>query len=321
MTDTMQQDLNGILVLDKPPDLSSARLTEKVKRLLGVKKAGHTGTLDPFATGVMVICIGKATRLARFFLHGPKTYQAKLYLGVETDTLDATGKIVATKKPENFSEATLKSVFRQFEGKSMQTPPVYSALKQNGVPLYKLARKGKPIQKPKRPVCFYYLEILDINLPEIRFEVSCSGGAYIRSLCADIGAVLGCGGHLKVLRRIESCGFSLKDAVTLCQLEKIFAASPSARPELSTILIPMAQALRFIPQCVADSVLMDKIVNGKPVGPGDLPLVPEKKGNSGRPNYKIDSFFKVVNSEGDLLAVLSHGKTGKTYDYCCVFPS
>lgn len=322
MNNSMQQTLNGILVLDKPPNISSASLTGKVKKLLGAKKAGHTGTLDPFATGVMVICIGKATRLARFFLHGPKTYRATLYLGVETDTLDATGKILATRKPEDYSEEDLKSVFKQFEGKIMQTPPVYSALKQNGVALYKLARKGAPVQKAKRPVWFYRLKILDVRLPEVCFEASCSAGAYIRSLCADIGTRLGCGGHLKTLRRTESCGFSLNGAVTPLQLEKIAAQAPSDKSGVSSILIPMAQALRFIPQCVADTALTKKIANGRPVGPNDLSLTAQNVilTGSDRLHDEAGSFFKVVSSQGDLLAVLSQGKTGKTYKYCCVFP-
>ncbi len=208
--------MHGIFVIDKPENISSAAVVARLKKILGVRKAGHAGTLDPFATGVLVCCVNQATKLARFFLHSNKKYTAVLKLGVETDTQDLTGTVISRCEDINFDEKKIKSVFEKFKGAIEQVPPVYSALKHEGVPLYKLARQGKPVQKPPRPVFISCLNIIEINLPEISFEVSCSGGTYIRTLCADIGAELGCGGHLKELRRTESSGFPLMNLL-LCR--------------------------------------------------------------------------------------------------------
>ncbi len=199
-------NLNGVLVVDKPAGISSAKAVAIVKRLLGVRKAGHAGTLDPLATGILVCCLNRATRLAYFLLKGAKTYKAVLHLGVETDTQDATGNIITQHRNIIANEAEIRAVIKRFEGKIKQLPPVYSALKHDGVPLYKLARRGKPVQKPAREVFIKKIRIHAIDLPYIRFTVSCSTGVYIRALCADIGTTLGCGGHLKELRRVASSG-------------------------------------------------------------------------------------------------------------------
>jgi tRNA pseudouridine55 synthase len=177
---------SGIIVVDKPADITSARVVARIKKFFGAPKAGHTGTLDPFATGVMVCCINNATRLSRFFLHGNKKYEALLHLGIETETQDSTGTIIATCDEVHFSDKTIQTVFKQFEGTLYQHPPIFSALKHKGIRLYKLAREGKPVQKPPRRISISYIKILEIDQPLIRFEVSCSAGTYIRTLCADI---------------------------------------------------------------------------------------------------------------------------------------
>jgi len=302
--------LNGIIIIDKPVNITSAKTVSRVKTLLTAKKAGHTGTLDPFASGVLICCINRGTRLASFFLHGNKKYEAVLHLGVETDTQDATGVITATcgieaGKDEKYNEAEIQAAFKHFEGTIEQVPPVYSALKHNGVPLYKLARKGTPVQKPARQIHISAMNILDIKLPYVRFEVSCSAGTYIRTLCADIGKILGCGGHLKDLRRIESCGFTLSEATPLQELEKLALSG-----DLSDKIICMSDALRELPAKVADKKLADKILHGKTIFDHDIPVKTAKAG---------EKIIKVVNKNNDLLAVLNRKKEDNTYNYCCVF--
>jgi len=301
----MQCEISGILIVDKSAGISSAKVVARVKKLLKARKAGHTGTLDPFATGVLVCCINRATKLSRFFLHGEKKYEAILHLGIETDTQDSTGKVTNTYNNIEFSEKTIRSVFKQFKGTITQLPPVYSALKYKGIPLYKHARKNKPVQKPARRVSILSLEILEINLPAIRFEVSCSAGTYIRTLCADIGEALGCGGHLKELRRTESSGFTIKDAATLEALEK-----SALSEDLSDRIISMSNVLKDMPEHVADKTLAQKIMHGNIMTKNDF--LPEK-GNL------EEGFIKIVDADNSLIAILKYNNDNNTYEYFCVF--
>lgn len=320
----MQEELNGIVALDKPSGMSSARLTAKVKRLLGVKKAGHTGTLDPFATGLMLLCLGKATKLARFFLNSIKTYEGVIRLGIETDTQDLTGLITASCNVDNVSKVDVYSAFEKFKGTIRQNPPIFSALKHEGTPLYKLARRGKPVQKPARIVHIYDLDILDLCLPEIRFRVTCSGGTYIRALSADIGKELGCGGHLKALRRTQIHGFKIEEAVSLSDIEKIAELEYiNARQAICSFLIPMAQALKHMPEYRVNDNLAKKILNGIPISFEDLNNMAENDcfpavDDSGTEN-SIEKYIKIIDTRGDLLAVLSHKKNQNNYNFCCVF--
>ncbi|MCG6974407.1 MAG: tRNA pseudouridine(55) synthase TruB [Desulfobacterales bacterium] len=300
----MHNSISGLLIVDKPAGISSAKVVARVKALLKAKKVGHTGTLDPFATGVLVCCINRATKLARFFLRGNKKYEAVLRLGIETDTQDPTGNITRVCNPGKFSEETIKSVFKRYEGTLTQVPPVYSALKYKGIPLYKLARRDEPVQKPARKISVIDLEIRDIQLPTIRFEVSCSAGTYIRTLCADIGAALGCGGHLKTLRRIESSGFTIKQAITLEELEDLARTNQS-----SGRIIGMSDALKHFPEHTADHMLEQKIKHGQILTKNDI--VSETVNPSG-------GFMKIVDAEKQLIAVLKHAGDRDKYDYVCV---
>lgn len=301
----MQYQLSGILVVDKPSGISSAKVVARVKKILGARKAGHTGTLDPFATGVLVCCINRATKLARFFLHGSKKYEAVLYLGVETDTQDSTGRVTATYDRVEYSEQKIQSVFKDFEGTLEQLPPVYSALKFKGIPLYKLARSNKPVQKPARCVFIKYIKILEINLPLIRFEVACSAGTYIRTLCADIGTFLGCGGHLKELKRIESSGFTLAEAVGLNELEDLALSK-----KLWDRVISMSDSLKNVPEYISDSVLVQKIMHGNMITKNDF---------KHEPMDIPKSLIKIVDQNRDLIAVLKYSMDNDRYEYCCVF--
>ncbi|MEJ2655668.1 MAG: tRNA pseudouridine(55) synthase TruB [Desulfobacterales bacterium] len=301
----MQNDISGVLVVDKPAGISSAKVVARVKKLLKAKKVGHTGTLDPFATGVMVCCINRATRLAGFFLRGNKKYEASLHLGIETDTQDSTGKTTRRCNQVEFSEKTIKSVFKRYEGTLTQLPPVYSALKYKGIPLYKLARSNKPVQKPARKVSIIDLKILEIHLPTIRFEVLCSAGTYIRTLCADIGASLGCGGHLKDLRRIESSGFTIKEAITIEELKDLTLSN-----KIYNRIISMSNALKDFPCHTADNILTHKIKHGFILSKNDIKFEPANVS---------EGFMKIVDTEKQLIAVLKYAKNRSKYDYCCVF--
>jgi tRNA pseudouridine55 synthase len=297
--------LNGILVIDKPPGLSSARVVSIVKRLLQVKKAGHAGTLDPFATGVLIVCINQATRLARFWLNSAKTYQAELCLGIETDTQDPTGTVISTSAAVDVPEDTLQAVMKSFVGTMNQVPPVYSALKHLGVPLYKLARKGEPFQKPDRQIQIYRLEIQEIALPLIRFEVSCSAGTYVRTICSDIGKILGCGGHLKNLRRTASSGYAIADAISLSELEELVRSG-----NVDRYLTGMAEALPDMVSLQADKALTDKIKYGMMITVADVPpscLLPG------------ENLVKIIDGNKRLLSILNYDPVQQGFTYCCSF--
>jgi tRNA pseudouridine55 synthase len=296
---------DGILVIDKPEGMTSAAVVSRVKKMLGVRKIGHTGTLDPFATGILICCVNRATRISQFFLHGDKTYEGVLCLGTETDSQDRTGNITAVREVVTLSDQDLKRAVLKFKGTVRQNPPVYSALKHQGVPLYKLAREGRPVQKPPREVFIYDLDILEIALPDVRFRVSCSSGTYIRTLAADIGGVLGCGGHLKALRRTESSGFTLNDSLTLEELKR-FGESGNVEGRV----IPMSRVLTHIPLHEADEQLAQRIRTGIQVSDRDIPI-PETGKNEG--------YLRVMDSGGGLLAVLNYKKGRPDYNYCCVF--
>jgi len=303
-----EESLCGIIVVDKPPDMTSAGVVNRLKRLPGVRKAGHTGTLDPFATGVMVCPVNRATRLSRFFLHGPKTYRATMILGVETDTQDHTGKILKTTRPGDITYRRIESVFSGFIGISEQVPPAYSALKHKGVPLYRYARSGKPVKKPARKIHIFSLDIIDIRLPEVVFTVECSSGTYIRTLCADIGKKLGCGAHLAGLVRTMAGGFSINEALKLEELTGIESAKM-----LKSRVIPMADALRGMPSFTAGKKLEAKIATGRPVT--RLDIGPADMDGPGGP------YLKIVDNRNRLLAVVEPVENKLEYRYCCVFNS
>ena len=303
------QHHSGIIVVDKPPNISSAKVVAKVKRLLNAKKVGHTGTLDPFAEGVLVCCINEATRLARFLLAGKKTYDATLKLGIETDTQDSTGTVIATRAVTGCTEERIRSTVQQFIGSIEQQPPIYSALKHKGTPLYKLARQGRPVQKPARRVHITNIKILEINLPLVHLEVSCSAGTYIRSLCADIGKQLGCGGHLLALKRTQNSGFTLQQAISLPQLEK-----QALTHEVNGSLISMTDALANMPEYRAGHNLMKKIRHGQPIRKTDIDVEWLSE------NMKEDdTHLKVVDADNALLAVLRYQKKRERLTYACVF--
>ncbi|UCG05710.1 MAG: tRNA pseudouridine(55) synthase TruB [Desulfobacterales bacterium] len=301
-------ELNGIIIIDKPGDMSSAKAVATVKRLLNAKKVGHTGTLDPFAHGVLVCCVNRATRLAQFLLHGEKKYVATLKLGEETDTQDSTGTIVAVSDLMDLSDKAIQAAFNRFTGSIEQLPPVYSALKHKGVPLYKLARRGQPFQKQPRHVYISDIHIREINIPIVEFEVTCSAGTYIRTLCADIGRSLGCGGHLQALQRVESSGFTIDQAASLTELEESASAG-----HVTNLMISMTDALGDMPAHIADQQLIGRIRHGMRLTQTDLK--PERR-VSGITHPQ--PYIKIVDSRDNLIAVLEYTKGKNQLNYCCV---
>jgi tRNA pseudouridine55 synthase len=304
-----QAQLNGIIVVNKPGQITSAGVVASVKRITKANRVGHAGTLDPMAEGVLICCLNRATRLARFLLRGNKKYEAVLKLGEETDTQDSTGTVVSAADPAGLSSGTIRSVIAGFVGPLKQLPPVYSALKHKGVPLYRHARRGKPVQKPARQVQITSVQILNIEMPYVCFEVTCSAGTYIRALCADIGTNLGCGGHLHALKRLESCGFDIQRALTLEQLEECARAGTLTRQ-----VITMANALKSMPAVTADAALVAKIRHGRELAPAELNLTgqtPQKDAQQ--------PFLKIVDSGNNLIAVMEYFELKNKMDYCCVF--
>lgn len=211
--------MDGILIIRKEKGYTSHDVVAKLRGILHMKKIGHTGTLDPEAEGVLPVALGKATRLVEMLTEKEKTYEALLHLGIETDTQDMTGTILA-RREVCVTEDAVKQVILSFLGDQMQIPPMYSALKVGGKKLYELAREGREIERPARPVHFSSIEILEMNLPCVRFSVTCSKGTYIRTLCHDIGKKLGCGGCMEALIRTRSGSFGIEESVTLAQVQE-----------------------------------------------------------------------------------------------------
>jgi tRNA pseudouridine55 synthase len=215
-------NLNGIIVINKSKDITSNKILQQLKHLYNAQKAGHTGTLDPMATGVLPICFGRATKIAQYLLDADKEYIAKVKLGIETDSGDAEGNII--KENSNIPQldkTMLETVLDNFRGEISQVPPMYSALKHNGQPLYKLAREGIQIEIKPRNITIYTLELLGYSDDELTIKVRSSKGTYIRSLAMDIGNKLGCGGHLIALQRTKSGPFSLEESYTIEELKDL----------------------------------------------------------------------------------------------------
>ncbi len=240
----------GLILINKPKGITSFSVVSKIKWLLHEKRVGHTGTLDPMATGVLPIFVGRATALSSFLLDADKVYTATFRFGITTDTADITGNILNTR-PVSFTNDDLEKAFLAFTGEIMQVPPMYSALKRDGVPLYKLAREGKTVDIPARKITVNFIEPVSVFLNnEITVRVSCSKGTYIRSLCNDIGEYLGCGATLTNLRRDETSGFTLKDCVSLDDLTQdnvrdYLTSEENAVKNLRQINVSEKQAIRF----------------------------------------------------------------------------
>ncbi len=209
--------MNGIVIVDKPQDWTSQDVTARLRRVFNTRRIGHGGTLDPMATGVLPVFVGRATRGVEFFEHAEKTYETVLHLGLTTDTEDIWGTVL-TQREVSVTEAQLNAVLEQFRGEILQIPPMYSALKVNGQKLCDLARKGKEIERQPRPITIHQLTLLGVDGADVRLQVRCSKGTYIRTLCKDIGKALGCGGCMAALRRVQAGEYTAQQAVPLEEL-------------------------------------------------------------------------------------------------------
>ncbi|RMG99143.1 MAG: tRNA pseudouridine(55) synthase TruB [Chloroflexi bacterium] len=235
----MNKSLAGILVVDKPSGMTSHDVVQRVRRVAATRKVGHAGTLDPLATGVLLVCVGQATRLLEYLVGRPKRYVATVRLGQETDTYDAEGEVVAERPFSHVSREAIEKILPQFRGEIQQRPPAYSAIKQGGQPLYKLARQGVEVERPLRTVTIYQLDLLDWNPPYLKLDITCSSGTYIRSLAHDFGQVLACGGHITSLQRTAVGEFTRQQAVPLAQI---------TAESLPNLLLPARNAVAHLPQ-------------------------------------------------------------------------
>ncbi|MBO6811955.1 MULTISPECIES: tRNA pseudouridine(55) synthase TruB [Marinobacter] len=256
------RDVNGILVIDKPQGVTSNGILQQVKRLFGAAKAGHTGALDPLATGVLPLCFGEATKFSQMMLDSDKAYIATARLGIRTETGDSEGAVVAEKPvPDGLTADLLEPVLDGFRGDIQQVPSMYSALKHKGRPLYEYAREGIEVERPARPVTIYELTLLDIRENELDIAVSCTKGTYIRSLVEDIGEALGCGAHVTALRRTMASGFTLANAHAVSDLEAMRERGES----LDGLLVAPDAALSMFPEHRLAGQALVSILNGQPV--------------------------------------------------------
>lgn len=249
------EGLHGVLVVDKPARITSARVVAVAKGRLGVK-VGHTGTLDPMATGVLPLCIGEGTKIAGYLLTQDKAYDGELELGVETNTLDAEGEVVARNETaaKTITEDQLRQGMVDFTGDIMQTPPMFSALKHKGRRLHALARAGEQVVREPRPIRIDSFELVEYTPPRARFRVACSKGTYVRSLVADIGRVLGCGAHLTSLRRTRSGQFTLEGAIPPDEITVALARR---------LLVSPAQAIAHLPGYTVSAEKLPAVANGQ----------------------------------------------------------
>jgi tRNA pseudouridine55 synthase len=258
-------DTSGIFNIDKPAGQTSFQVVSLVRRLSGVRRVGHAGTLDPSATGVLVVCLGQATRLTEYMMEATKVYRAEVRLGITTDTLDATGTPVSQNDPSNISRQQVEEALTAFVGEIDQVPPMFSALKHNGEPLYRYARAQKQVERQARRVTIHRLQLLAFQPPLATIEVECGKGTYIRALAHDLGQQLGCGAHLATLARLRVGPFTLDDACSLPELEAAFQEgrwqsllhpADAALPSWPAVTLsePQERAVRFGQCLAADSL-------------------------------------------------------------------
>ncbi len=231
---------NGIISIDKPQGWTSQDVTAKLRRVFQTRRIGHGGTLDPMATGVLPVFVGRATRGVEFFEHAEKTYEATLRLGLTTDTEDITGTVL-TRQEVSVTEEAFLDILSRFRGDIFQVPPMYSALKVNGQKLYDLARKGREVERKPRPITIFRLECLEFSGSEARLLVQCSKGTYIRTLCKDIGEALGCGGCMAALRRVQAGAYTIEDSVKLEELLRAWESGEDVTKRLLPVDSMFAQ--------------------------------------------------------------------------------
>lgn len=268
------RDINGVLLLDKHQGLSSNDVLQKVKRIYNANKAGHTGALNPLATGMLPICLGESTKFSQFLLDADKRYRVIARLGQRTNTSDADGEVVQ-ERPVEFTQEQLDAALEQFRGDSQQIPSMYSALKHQGKPLYEYARQGIDVPREARDITVYELQFIRWEGDELELEIHCSKGTYIRTIIDDLGEVLGCGAHVTYLRRVQVSNYPSERMVSLEQLQQMVAAAEEAgvepRTVLDPLLLPMDTAASHLPEINLTDVVAAYVLQGQPVQVQGLP--------------------------------------------------
>lgn len=259
-------DVNGILLLDKPLGRSSNSALQKVRYLFNAKKAGHTGSLDPLATGVLPICFGEASKVTAYLLSSDKCYTCTAQLGVTTTTGDKEGDVLQTREIKPFDNNDIENILKSFRGDIEQIPPMYSALKHNGQPLYKLARQGIEIKRKARKITIYKLDMLESTDDTITLNIKCSKGTYVRTLAQDIGEALGCGAHLSMLRRTEVSPFDCSKLYSIEEIEQL-----SEEKKLEETLLPIDSALPHLPVITLNNEEASLIQNGLKIDRENIP--------------------------------------------------
>jgi tRNA pseudouridine55 synthase len=277
--------MDGILNFNKAQGWTSHDVVAYVRRQVGQKRVGHAGTLDPLATGVLLVCLGQATRLSEYLMASDKVYLARVHLGVTTDTYDAEGQVSGTSDVR-VDEAALQAALRRFTGEIDQVPPMYSALKQGGQRLYRLARQGVHVERPPRKVRIEAISLRQLSWPELTLEIHCSSGTYIRSLAHDLGQTLGCGAHLSGLVRLASGSFRVEQAVNASEIERAVVEG-----RLVELLHPLDAALQAMPAVSLDAKTTQRVRYGQSVS---LPLSPGQ----------VAPTCRAYDDTGQLLAVM-----------------
>lgn len=291
LNDDQINSISGVLVVDKPVGLTSHDVVQIIRRGTFIRRAGHTGTLDPRASGVLVVLLGPAVRLSEYVSASDKRYQAVIQLGKTTDTYDADGKVLTSNPVDNITEAQFEEALQQFVGEIEQVPPPYSAIKIKGRKAYEMARDGEEFDLQPRKINVYSLELLEWAPPEAVIDVYCSSGTYIRSLANDLGKVLGCGAHLVGLRRTKSGRFTLRDAVPLRKLREAFDGGSWYQ-----YVIPAAEALSDWPSIESTEADVDAIRHGHRI-PGELGIGKMARGISGQGELVALLEFDPVSNE------------------------
>jgi tRNA pseudouridine55 synthase len=243
-----ERDVDGILLLDKPAGITSNDALQKIKRIYKAARAGHTGSLDKPATGLLPLCLGEATKVSSYLLNADKTYVAVAKLGVVTSTADAEGAVLATNQVSEFNQLQLEEIIAQFVGDIEQTPPMYSALKIDGQRLYKLAYQGLEVERKSRPVTIHKIDLLQFDQYSFEIQVRCSKGTYIRTLVEDIGNALGCGAHVSTLRRLSTGPFNEEQMISMETIEHLSKVCDETNAILDQLLVPVDSALEHIPE-------------------------------------------------------------------------
>ncbi|MCP5096155.1 MAG: tRNA pseudouridine(55) synthase TruB [Chloroflexi bacterium] len=282
----MGHSLEGILNIDKPIWLSSHAVVNRIRRVGNLRRVGHAGTLDPLATGVLIVCLGRATRLVEYVMGQRKVYEATVRLGQTTNTYDAEGEVVTERPFSHITPALLAQTLDQFRGPIKQQPPMYSAIKKDGQPLYKLARQGIEVERPLRDVTIYQLDLLSMSLPDINLRICCSTGTYIRSLAHDMGELLNCGGHITALRRTAIGEFGIGTAVSLDHL------TPD---NINHYLQPMDTAVAHLPQINFSAPDAARLLLGQTV--------------ENQTHHPKADFVSAYDEQGAFLGIIEQNKT------------